>query len=88
MKYMLTWTVKPENQHESNARWKAAGPNPPEGIEVLNHYWNDNNLNGWSAAAFGIRLELSLRTCPPSEDGFLDETHAGNRWTRVCRTST
>jgi len=48
MKYMLTWTVKPENQRESIARWKATGANPPEGIDVLSHYWNVNHLGGWA----------------------------------------
>lgn len=48
MKYMLTWTVKPENQHESNERYKKIGANPPEGIEVINHYWNVNSLGGWA----------------------------------------
>lgn len=48
MKYMLSWKVVPENQQESIKRWKKAGPNPPEGIEVLSHYWNVNHLNGWA----------------------------------------
>jgi hypothetical protein len=48
MKYMLTWTVKPENQHESIVRWRKGGPNPPPGVEVLSHYWNVNHLGGWA----------------------------------------
>lgn len=48
MKYMLTWNVKPEDQPESIARYKNAGANPPDGIEVLNHYWNVNHLSGWA----------------------------------------
>lgn len=48
MKYMLTWTVKPENQPESIQRWKKMGANPPEGIEVVSHYWNVNHLSGWA----------------------------------------
>jgi len=45
---MLTWTVKPENQQESIRRYKEKGANPPEGIEVLSHYWNVNHLGGWA----------------------------------------
>jgi hypothetical protein len=48
MKYMLHWTVKPENQRESNARLKKSGPNPPEGIQLINHYWKVNHLGGWA----------------------------------------
>ena len=48
MKYMLTWTIKPENQKESIARYKKAGANPPPGIEVLSHYLNVNSLGGWA----------------------------------------
>jgi len=48
MKYMLTWSVKPENQKESIKRWKEKGSKSPEGIEVLSHYWNVNHLNGWA----------------------------------------
>ena len=47
-KYMLTWTVKPQNQRESLARWKSRGPNPPPGIKVVSHYWNVNLLGGWA----------------------------------------
>ena len=48
MKYMLTWTIKPENQQESIARLKETGPNPPAGIEVISHYHNVNSLGGWA----------------------------------------
>jgi len=48
MKYMLTWTVKPENLSKSIERWKAKGDSIPSGVKLLSHYWNVNHLNGWA----------------------------------------
>lgn len=48
MKYMLSWTVKPEDREESIKRWKAKGDSMPEGIKLISHYWNVNHLSGWA----------------------------------------
>jgi hypothetical protein len=48
MKFILSWTVKPENRNESlkrlNAKDKVAG----EGIRILGHWHNVNLLGGWA----------------------------------------
>ena len=48
MKYILIWTIKPEDRQESMDRWKKKGVKPPKGIKILGHYSNVNHLGGWA----------------------------------------
>ncbi len=48
MKFILSWTIKPENRNESLQRVLNAEKLTIDGIQILGHWHNVNVLNGWA----------------------------------------
>jgi hypothetical protein len=48
MKFMLTWTIKPENRDTSLKRLQSKDNLATEGIKILGHWHNVNLLSGWA----------------------------------------
>ena len=48
MKFILSWTIKPENRDESLKRLRSKEDLAIEGIKILGHWNNVNLLGGWA----------------------------------------
>ena len=48
MKFILSWTIKPENRDESLKRLRSKEDLAIEGIKILGHWHNVNLLGGWA----------------------------------------
>ena len=48
MKFILSWTIKPENRNESLNRLQSKENLAVAGIEILGHWHNVNLLGGWA----------------------------------------
>ena len=48
MKFILSWTIKPENRNESLQRLQGKDNIATEGIKILGHWHNVNLLGGWA----------------------------------------
>ena len=48
MKFILSWTIKPENRDASLNRLKSKDNIATEGIKILGHWHNVNLLGGWA----------------------------------------
>jgi len=48
MKFILSWTIKPENRNESLHRLQGKDNIAAEGIKILGHWHNVNLLGGWA----------------------------------------
>ena len=48
MKFILSWTIKPENRDESLNRLQSKENLAIEGIKILGHWHNVNLLGGWA----------------------------------------
>ena len=48
MKYMVTWSVSPENYEEAMARFKEHDPAPPPGLKVLGRWIEVGATQGFS----------------------------------------
>lgn len=48
MKFILSWTVKPENRNEALRRVQSKENLAVDGITILGHWHNVNLLNGWA----------------------------------------
>ena len=85
MKFMLTFTFKPEGRDEAISRFKKTGGQPPKGAKLLGR-WTAADFSGGfdllesdSAAAlteFALMWSdlMALRIVPVVEDGELAET--------------
>ena len=59
MKFILSWTVKPENRDEGFKRLNAADDVAGEGIRVLGHWHNVNLLGGWALVEAGDEISIA-----------------------------
>ena len=48
MKFILSWTIKPENRNEALRRVLSKENLAVDGITILGHWHNVNLLNGWA----------------------------------------
>lgn len=59
MKFILSWTIKPENRDESLNRIRNKENLAVEGIKILGHWHNVNLLGGWALVEADCEVSIA-----------------------------